>query len=62
MSEHGSIDERLADAYRRGVEGGLYIAQALLARVISRMLEDGDLLDAMARRAGYRAEEPGDGE
>lgn len=57
-----TADKDVAEAYRRGVEGGLYIAQALLARVISRMLEDGDLLDAMARQAGYGAEEPGDGE
>lgn len=57
-----TADEKIAEAYRRGVEDGLHIAQALLARVARGMLEDGDLLDAMARQAGYGAGEPGGGE
>lgn len=57
-----TADKDVAEAYRRGVEDGLRIAQALLARVARGMLEDGDLVDAMAERAGYGAEEPGDGE
>ena len=53
-------DEKAAEAYRRGVEDGVHIALALLARVARGMLEDGDLVDAMAGQAGYSDGDDGD--